>query len=118
MFHLYCNKIYKFPSIFVIFRFLGFPYFDDDALTHHSSHILGTPDFVYLHIVGVTIATSEHAFGYLDGMLLTRNLMLLFVGAFLAFMLELSEFLVVSHSSGLTLAIAGIFKVRRIHLHQ
>lgn len=71
-----------------------------------------------LHIVGVTIATSEHAFGYLDGMLLTRNLMLLFVGAFLAFMLELSEFLVVSHSSGLTLAIAGIFKVRRIHLHQ
>lgn len=59
---------------------------------------------------GVTIATSEHAFGYEDGVLLTRNLMLLFVGAFLAFMLELSEFLVVAHSSGLTLAIAGIFK--------
>lgn len=60
---------------------------------------------------GVTIATSEHAFGYHDGALLKRNLFMLLIGAVLAFMLELSEFLVVSHSSGLTLAIAGIFKV-------
>lgn len=59
---------------------------------------------------GVTIATSEHAFGYHDAALLKSNLFMLLIGALLAFMLELSEFLVVSHSSGLTLAIAGIFK--------
>ena len=59
----------------------------------------------------MSIATSEFAFGFQDGDLLARNLTLLFAGALLAFMLELSEFLVVSHSSGLTLSVAGIFKV-------
>jgi len=59
---------------------------------------------------GVNIATSEFAFGFTDNGLMVRNLAILFAGALLAFMLEMSEFLVVSHSSGLTLSVAGIFK--------
>ena len=34
------------------------------------------------------------------------------IGAFLAFFMEISEFLVLSHTSSLTLSVAGIFKVR------
>lgn len=62
-------------------------------------------------IVGLNVATSEYAFGYKDAKLLASNMVLLMAGALIAFMLELSEFLVVSHSSGLTLSVAGIFKV-------
>lgn len=35
------------------------------------------------------------------------------VGATIAFAMEISEFLVVTYTSSLTLSIAGIFKVRR-----
>lgn len=34
-------------------------------------------------------------------------------GAFLAFAMEVSEFLLLSHTSSLTLSISGIFKVNR-----
>lgn len=37
------------------------------------------------------------------------------IGAVLAFCMELSEFLVVSFTSSLTLAVAGIFKVSLYH---
>jgi len=60
---------------------------------------------------GIYVATSEHAFGYQDGNLLCRNLLLLSLGAVLAFMLEMSEFLVLSYASSLSLSVAGIFKV-------
>jgi len=60
---------------------------------------------------GLHVATSEHAFGYQDSSLLCQNLLLLSLGAALAFMLEMSEFLVVSQASSLTLSVAGIFKV-------
>lgn len=56
------------------------------------------------------LAVSEQAFGYQDGGQLVKNMLILMFGAFLAFFLEFSEFMVVSHSSGLTLSIAGIFK--------
>jgi len=64
-----------------------------------------------LCIKGVYLATSEHGFAFQDGYVLLRNLLILLFGASLAFMLELSEFLVVSHASGITLSIAGILKV-------
>ena len=67
-------------------------------------------------ISGIYVATSEHAFGYQDGSLLCQNLLLLSLGAILAFMLEMAEFLVVSHASGLTLSVAGIFKVQYLML--
>ena len=60
---------------------------------------------------GLYVATSEHAFGYQDSSLLCQNLLLLSLGAALAFLLEMSEFLVVSQASSLTLSVAGIFKV-------
>jgi len=67
-------------------------------------------------LTGIYVATSEHTFGFQDGYLLCRNLLLLSVGAMLAFLLELSEFLVVSQASSLTLSIAGIFKVQYLIL--
>jgi len=66
---------------------------------------------------GIYVATSEHAFGYQDSNLLCNNLLLLALGAGLAFMLEMSEFLVVSYASSLSLSIAGIFKVRFLLLY-
>ena len=63
------------------------------------------------YLLGVYLATSENGFAFQDGYVLLRNLCLLLFGALLAFMLELSEFLVVSHASSLTLSVAGIFKV-------
>lgn len=59
---------------------------------------------------GLRLATSEQAFGFHDARVLAPHLLMLFAGAFLAFLLELSEFLLVSHSSSLTLSVAGIFK--------
>jgi len=67
-------------------------------------------------VVGLYVATSEHAFGYQDGSLLCQNLLLLSLGAVLAFMLEMSEFLVVSYASSLTLSVAGILKVHYLIL--
>jgi len=61
---------------------------------------------------GLYVATSEHAFGYQDSALLFQNLLLLSFGATLAFMLEMSEFLVVSYASSLSFSVAGIFKVQ------
>jgi len=66
---------------------------------------------ILLCFSGIYVATSEHAFGYQDSSLLCRNLLLLSLGAVLAFMLEMAEFLVVSYASSLTLSVAGIFKV-------
>ena len=67
-------------------------------------------------LLGIHVATSEHAFGYQDTSLLCQNLLLLSLGAMLAFMLEMSEFLVVSYASSLTLSVAGIFKVQYLML--
>ena len=39
------------------------------------------------------------------------SIIMMLVGAFLAFMLSVSEYMLVSNTSGLALAIAGIFKV-------
>ncbi|ESN90307.1 hypothetical protein HELRODRAFT_165959 [Helobdella robusta] len=56
------------------------------------------------------LATSEQAFAFQDEHQVIFNMGILLFGAVLAFMLEYSEFMVVSQSSGLTLSIAGIFK--------
>jgi len=65
-------------------------------------------DFFYL---GLSLSTSKYTFAFRDSGLLAVHLLILFAGAILAFMLEFTEFLLVSHTSGLTLSVAGIFKV-------
>ncbi|KAK3610411.1 hypothetical protein CHS0354_008701 [Potamilus streckersoni] len=59
---------------------------------------------------GLDLATSGHFFAFSELHVLMENLGLVLIGAFLAFMLEFSEFLLVSQTSSLTLSISGIFK--------
>lgn len=57
------------------------------------------------------MATSIDTFRFKQLPVLAQHLAILGVGAFLAFMLELSEFLLVSRTSSITLSLSGIFKV-------
>lgn len=59
---------------------------------------------------GIQIATTDQFFRFTEYSILFRNLGLVFLGACLAFMLEFSEFLLVSQTSSLTLSISGIVK--------
>ena len=54
---------------------------------------------------------SKHTFAYTDSNVMLTTAGIILVGAVLGFMLELSEFLLLSLTSGLTLTIAGILKV-------
>lgn len=59
---------------------------------------------------GVHLATTENFFRFTEYSVLFHNLGLVMFGACLAFMLEFSEFLLLSQTSSLTLSISGIFK--------
>ena len=66
-------------------------------------------------ISGVHFATSKHTFGYDETGVMLKTMAIILAGAMLGFMLEMSEFLLLSYTSGLTLTMAGIVKVG-IHL--
>ena len=68
-------------------------------------------------ITGVHVATTVYGFAFHEYILLARNIGVLMIGAALAFVLESSEFLLVMQTSGLTLSIAGIFKVSQFPSH-
>lgn len=61
--------------------------------------------------LGQSFITSCSLFRYKDVNVLYATLTKMFIGAIIAFGMEFSEFLVVNHTSSLTLSIAGIFKV-------
>ncbi|KAK2193839.1 hypothetical protein NP493_5g14028 [Ridgeia piscesae] len=61
-------------------------------------------------IEGVHFVTSKHTFGYTDSSVMIWTVGIIMLGAMLGFMLELSEFLLLSFTSGLTLIIAGVIK--------
>ncbi|XP_061180279.1 solute carrier family 35 member C2-like [Saccostrea echinata] len=63
-----------------------------------------------VYFEGIKLSTKEDFFAYTDPSLIIRNLGLVFLGAFIAFFLEFSEFLLLANTSSLTLSIAGIFK--------
>jgi solute carrier family 35 protein C2 len=63
------------------------------------------------YVEGVTITTTDKFFRNDDLLMLSYNALWILVGAFLAFLLESSEYLVVSYTSSLTLSVSGIFKV-------
>lgn len=59
---------------------------------------------------GVPIATSEKVFRIKDRGVLVRTVSCLLAGSLLAFFMELSEYLLLTYTSSLTLSIAGIVK--------
>ncbi|ESO86518.1 hypothetical protein LOTGIDRAFT_220559 [Lottia gigantea] len=59
---------------------------------------------------GLDISTTSRLFRYEDTSVLLTSIGLISLGAMLAFFLEFSEFLFLSHTSSLTLSISGIFK--------
>ena len=61
--------------------------------------------------------TTQKLFGFHDYHTAIANTGLLLVGAVIAFFLESSEYMLVSCTSGLTLCVAGIFKVRILMLY-
>lgn len=62
-------------------------------------------------VEGVSFLTTDKFFRNSDISSLAYNSLLILLGSLLAFLLESSEYLVVSHTSSLTLSISGIFKV-------
>ncbi|XP_013406174.1 solute carrier family 35 member C2-like [Lingula anatina] len=62
------------------------------------------------YVEGVPLASSHHLFRFHEISEIFTSAGIVIGGAFLAFMLEFSEFLLLSRTSGLTLSISGIFK--------
>jgi solute carrier family 35 protein C2 len=63
------------------------------------------------YIEGLSVISTEKFFRTEDFSAVQHNVLWILLGAFLAFFLESSEFLVVTYTSSLTLSISGIFKV-------
>ncbi|KAH3775936.1 hypothetical protein DPMN_177346 [Dreissena polymorpha] len=59
---------------------------------------------------GIPLSTTDQFFRFSEYGVLLRNCGLVLLGALLAFMLEFSEYLLLSQTSSLTLSISGIFK--------
>ena len=64
-----------------------------------------------LVVLGQHLAVSPKLFNAPDGHTLWMTISMVMFGCFLAFMISVSEFLLLSHTSSLTLSISGIFKV-------
>ncbi len=61
---------------------------------------------------GLEFATSEHAFRFHDYGQVLQTAGLIFAGGFLAFIMEMFEFFIITKASSLTLSIVGITKAR------
>ncbi|KAL3208163.1 hypothetical protein MRX96_009746 [Rhipicephalus microplus] len=59
---------------------------------------------------GIPIATSEKVFRFRDAEVVLRTCKYVLAGSLLAFLMELSEYLLLTYTSSLTLSIAGIIK--------
>lgn len=64
-----------------------------------------------LYVEGVSVISTEKFFRTDDLHQIASNMQWIMIGAFIAFFLESSEFLVVTFTSSLTLSVSGIFKV-------
>ena len=65
--------------------------------------------------LGVSFSASEDAFGFHDSSVFIHTLSMMLFGGFLAFCMEVAEFMVVTFASSLTLAIVGVVKVSESH---
>ena len=70
-----------------------------------------------VYVEGVEVITTDKFFRTTDIYSFFNHTILIILGSFIAFLLESSEFLVVSHTSSLTLSISGIFKVVLVVTH-
>ena len=59
----------------------------------------------------MNFSASEDAFGFHDSSVFLHTLSMMLFGGFLAFCMEVAEFMVVTFASSLTLAIVGVVKV-------
>ena len=75
------------------------------------NHIRTATQSDYLVVLGQHLAVSPKLFNAPDGHTLWMTISMVMFGCFLAFMISVSEFLLLSHTSSLTLSISGIFKV-------
>jgi solute carrier family 35 protein C2 len=64
-----------------------------------------------VYVEGVSVVTTDKFFRNSDFSTFASHSIWILMGSILAFLLEASEYLVVSHTSSLTLSISGIFKV-------
>jgi len=64
-----------------------------------------------LFILGHRMAVSDHLFNAAKLSIAVESALAVLLGCFLAFMLSISEFLLLAQTSSLTLSISGIFKV-------
>ena len=64
-----------------------------------------------LFVAGQNLAISPKLFNAPDSTTLWVTIGMVMFGCFLAFMISVAEFLLLSHTSSLTLTISGIFKV-------
>ena len=66
----------------------------------------------HLNLLAVHFVTSKRTFGYTDITFVLRAMTTFVVGGVLGFMLEMSEYLLLKHTSGLTLTVSAVFRVR------
>ena len=66
--------------------------------------------------VGRYFATSDHLIGYTDTGTLVAGVFVILGAAGMAFMLGVSEYWLVYHTSSLTLVISGVFKVSKAYV--
>ena len=80
---------------------------------HENFKIYGT---ILLHIAGTIVGTSVLVFRASTWNDLGWTTAYILPAALLAFMLGVSEYLLVYHTSGLTLSVSGVFKVYHLHI--
>lgn len=81
-----------------------------DTLYHLQPFMTLTLMPLAFYIEGQHLAVSPKLFNAPDGHTLWMTISMVMFGCFLAFMISVSEFLLLSHTSSLTLSISGIFK--------
>ena len=68
---------------------------------------------IAIGVEGIEFSASDQAFRFHEFSTFTHTLSLMTIGGVLAFCMEVAEFMVVTFASSLTLAIVGVFKVRK-----
>lgn len=81
-----------------------------DALYHLQPFMTLTLIPLAFYIEGQKLAVSPKLFNAPDSHTVWVTVSMVMFGCFLAFMISVAEFLLLSHTSGLTLSISGIFK--------
>ena len=99
--------MWKISSLFVRFRENNF------SSWFHNLFAKSVRISTFFIFSGVNFSASEDAFGFHDSSVFIHTLSMMLFGGFLAFCMEVAEFMVVTFASSLTLAIVGVVKVSK-----